>query len=126
MATTKKKTGANKKTAELVATASLKSARMSPRKLRLVLNLIKGKQVEPALQILKFSTKKGARLAQKVLESAVANAREHAKADVDRLWVTGGAVNMSKTLHRYMPAAHGRATPIKKRSAHLTIELGMK
>lgn len=121
MATTKKK-----KSAEPVTSATLKHARISPRKLRLVLNLIKGKQVEPALQILQFSTKKGAKLAHKLLQSAVSNAREQAKADVDRLWVTGGAVNMSRTLQRYMPAAHGRATPIRKRSSHLTIELGLR
>ncbi len=109
-----------------VASATLRSIRMSPRKARLVIDLIRGKQVEPALAILKFSPKKGAKVALKLLQSAVANAREHARADVDRLWVTKGWVDEGQTLKRYMPAAHGRATPIRKRSSHMTIVLGEK
>ncbi len=99
---------------------------MSPRKARLVIDLIRGKQVEPALAILRFSPKKGAKAAYKLLQSAIANAREHARADVDRLWVTKGWVDEGKTLKRYMPAAHGRANPIRKRSSHMTIVLGEK
>lgn len=109
-----------------VARATLRHIRMSPRKARLVVDLIRGKQVEPALAILKYSPKKGAKLAQKLLESAIANAREHARADVDRLWVTKGWVDEGRTLSRYMPAAHGRATPIRKRSSHMTIVVGEK
>jgi len=109
-----------------VATATLRGIRMSPRKARLVIDLIRGKQVEPALAILKFSPKKGAKVAYKLLQSAVANAREHARADVDRLWVTKGWVDEGQTLKRYMPAAHGRANPIRKRSSHMTIILGEK
>lgn len=109
-----------------VTRATLKQIRMSPRKARLVIDLIRGKQVEPALQILQFSTKKGAKFAHKLLQSAVANAREHARADVDRLWITAGWVDEGQTLKRFMPAAHGRATPIRKRSSHMTIVLGEK
>jgi large subunit ribosomal protein L22 len=109
-----------------VAKATLRHIRMSPRKARLVVDLIRGKQVEPALAILKYSPKKGAKLAKKLLESAIANAREHARADVDRLWVTGGWVDEGRTLRRFMPAAHGRATPIRKRSSHMTIVVGEK
>jgi len=109
-----------------VARATAKDVRMSPRKARLVIDLIRGKQVEPAMQILQFSPKKGARIAIKLLESAVANAREHARADVDKLWVTSGWVDAGKTLKRFMPAAHGRATPVRKRSSHMTIVLGEK
>lgn len=109
-----------------VARASLRHIRMSPRKVRLVIDLIRGKQVEPALNILKFSPKKGAAFAHKLLESAVANAREHAQADVDKLWITKSWVDEGRTLKRYMPAAHGRATPIRKRSSHMTIVLGEK
>ena len=119
---------AQKQTAarEEVTRATLKQIRMSPRKARLVIDLIRGKQVEPALQILQFSNKKGAKFAHKLLQSAVANAREHARADVDRLWVTDGWVDEGQTLKRFMPAAHGRATPIRKRSSRMTIVLGEK
>ena len=96
-----------------VARATLKHIRLSPRKARLVIDLIRGKQVEPAMQVLRYSPKKGAKLAYKLLESAVSNAREGARADVDRLWVTKGWVDAGRTLKRYMPAAHGRATPIR-------------
>jgi len=120
-----KKTTKQAKNSE-VATATLRSFRMSPRKARLVIDLIRGKQVEPALAILRFSPKKGAKAAYKLLQSAIANAREQARADVDRLWVTKGWVDEGKTLKRYMPAAHGRANPIRKRSSHMTIVLGEK
>lgn len=109
-----------------VASATLRHIRMSPRKARLVVDLIRGKQVEPALAILKFSPKKGAKLAHKLLQSAIANAREHARADVDRLWVTKSWVDEGRTLKRFMPAAHGRAAPIRKRSSHMTIVVGEK
>jgi large subunit ribosomal protein L22 len=109
--------------------AILRGARISPQKARLVLNLIKGRQIEPALQILQHSPKKGAKLMLHLLQSAVANARElnsrrGSEIDVDNLWVTGGWIGMGTTLKRWMPRAHGRATPIRKRSSHITIVLG--
>jgi large subunit ribosomal protein L22 len=86
--------------------------------------LIKGKQVEPALQILQFNPKKGARIAIKLLKSAIANAKETAGADLDKLWVTGGHVDMGRRLKRIMPRAQGRAMGIEKDSSHITIYLG--
>ena len=121
-----KKAGTKNGVSNEVARATLSDIRMSPRKARLVIDLIRGKQVEPALNVLRYSPKKGSAFAKKLLESAIANAREHAGAAVDRLWVTGGWVNEGRTLKRYMPAAHGRATPIRKRSSHMTIVLGEK
>ena len=109
-----------------IAQATLRHARVSPQKARLVLNLIKGKQVEPALQILQFSPKKVARFTEKLLKSAIANARDKAGADVDKLWVTGGYVGPGSSLKRIMPRAHGRADGIVKRTSHITIFVGEK
>lgn len=109
-----------------VAKASLRHVRISPQKARLIINLIRGKQVEPALQILQYSPKKGAALASKLLKSAIANAREGSGADVDRLWVTGGYVDAGRIMKRYMPRAQGRANLIMKRSSHITILVGEK
>jgi large subunit ribosomal protein L22 len=122
---TKKAKEESQKSGE-IARATLRGIRMSPRKARLVIDLVRGKQVDTALQVLRFSNKKMAALAVKLLESAVANAREQARADVDRLWVTAGWVDEGRTMKRYMPAAHGRANQIRKRSSHMTIILGEK
>lgn len=109
---------------QYVAKATLRHVRIAPRKARLMINMIKGKQVEPALQILQFSPKKSARLTMKLLKSAIANAKEVAGADVDKLWVTGGFVDMGRRLKRIMPRAQGRAMGVEKDSSHITIYLG--
>lgn len=109
-----------------VSRATLKHVRMSPRKARLVVDLIRGKQVGVALQILRFCPKKGAKFAYKLLESAVANAKERENVDVDSLWVTGTWVDAGRTLRRGIPAAHGRMSPIQKRSSHMTLVVGQK
>lgn len=106
--------------------ATLRHARLSAQKARLVINLVKGKQIEPALQILQFSPKKGAVLIEKLLRSAIANAREQKGLDVDKLWVTGGWVNEGPTMKRFMPRARGSADKIRKRSSHITVTVGEK
>jgi large subunit ribosomal protein L22 len=106
--------------------ATLRDVRISAQKARLAVNLIRGKQVEQALQLLRFTPKKSTALVEKLLMSAIANARERNGADADRLWVCGGWVDGGKVLKRYMPRARGMATQILKRSAHITIEVGEK
>ena len=105
------------------ASATLRHVRISPRKLRLMMNLIKGKQLEPAEQILKFSNKKAGEILLKVLTSAKFNAREAKNLDLDKLWVTAGWVDMGRALKRHQARAQGRATPIKKRTSHVTVVL---
>ena len=120
--TSKKKRSARK--SEPVASATLRHVRIPPRKARLVLDLVKGKQLEPALSAVQFHPTKGAKLVYKLLKSAMANAEEKGGVDVDALWVTGGFVDMGKTMKRFTPRAQGRATPIRKRSSHITVQLG--
>lgn len=96
--------------------------RISPRKLRLVADLVRGKQVEHALHILNFTPKRGARFLAKALRSAVANAEQRdSRVDVDALVVSTVKVDGGPTLKRSLPRAHGRATLIRKRTSHLTI-----
>jgi large subunit ribosomal protein L22 len=95
--------------------------RLSPQKARLVVDLIRGKNVGDALNLLEFMPKKGARLVAKTLKSAVANAEHTQNVDVDRLYVKHISVGAGPTLKRFMPRAQGRATPILKRSSHVTI-----
>ncbi|NBW40136.1 50S ribosomal protein L22 [bacterium] len=113
-----------KKKSESVASATLRHVRIPPQKVRLVLDLVKGKQLEPALNAVQFHPTKGGRIVYKLLRSAMANAQEKGDVDVDQLWVTGGHVDMGKTLRRFLPRAQGRATPIRKRSSHITVQLG--
>jgi large subunit ribosomal protein L22 len=103
------------------AEATLKYARISAQKARLVADLIRGQRVEQALNTLSFSTKKGAGLVKKVLESAIANAEHNAGADVDELKVESIQVNEGPTMKRIMPRAKGRANRIMKRTSHITL-----
>ncbi len=103
------------------AEATLKHARISAQKARLVADLIRGQRVEQALNTLSFSTKKGAGLVKKVLESAIANAEHNAGADVDELKVESIQVNEGPTMKRIMPRAKGRANRIMKRTSHITL-----
>ena len=109
-----------------VATATLRHVRLSAQKARLVVNMIRGQKVDPALQILAFSPKKGARLVEKLLKSAVMNAQQTSKVDLDALYVNTAYVDMATPIKRYMPRARGSANLIKKHSSHITITLGEK
>ncbi|WP_295386818.1 50S ribosomal protein L22 [uncultured Thiodictyon sp.] len=103
------------------AEAKLKYARISAQKARLVADQIRGLHVERALNTLAFSTKKGAALIKKVLESAIANAEHNAGADIDALRVESVQVNEGPTMKRIMPRAKGRANRIMKRTSHITL-----
>jgi len=121
--------GSNKiKKAQLavVSSATLGRIRMSPQKVRPVVNLIKGQHVEAALQIMRYSPKKAAKATYKLLQSAVSNAKLHSGVDIDNLWVNKAYVNMSPTLKRYMPMAQGRMTRAFKRCSRITVELGVR
>ncbi|MFT7559924.1 MAG: large subunit ribosomal protein L22 [Flavobacteriales bacterium] len=103
--------------------AHLRGARLSAQKARLVADMIRGKSVEDALDILTFCPKKGAELMKKVLESAIANAEHNESADVDELKVSTVYVNEGTTLKRIKPRAKGRADRILKRSCHITVKV---
>lgn len=106
-----------------ISTASLDGARVSPRKARLVVNMIRGRKVEQALDILVNCDKKTAPLMKKLLLSAVANADRKHGVNVDELFIKRIWVDEAKTLHRFMPRAQGRATPIRKRSSTIKVYL---
>ena len=103
--------------------AVLRNIRISPRKVRLVVNLVKGKPVQYALDVLKMTNKRAAPVVYKMIQSAVANATDKSTVDVDRLIVSEGFVNEGPSLKRWLPRAQGRATPLVKRSSHITIKL---
>ena len=103
--------------------AILKFVRMSPKKARAVADLVRGKKVDEARNILKFSTRKPARLLFKVLESAIANAENNHGADVDELKIKEIFVDQGPVLKRIMPRAKGRADRITKPTSHVTIRV---
>jgi large subunit ribosomal protein L22 len=104
--------------------AILRGVRLSPQKGRLVADQIRGLTVDKALNILKFSPKKGARIIQKVVESAIANAEHNDGADIDELKITRILVEQGPVLKRFRPRAKGRAAKILKPSAHIYVTVG--
>jgi large subunit ribosomal protein L22 len=98
-------------------------ANISAQKARLVADQIRGKSVGEALNILAFSTKKGAHLVKKVLESAIANAEHNEGADIDELRVSAIFVDEGMTMKRIRPRAKGRADRILKRTSHITVKV---
>ena len=105
-------------------TAKLKYARISPQKIRLVADTVRGANVSKALNILKFMPKKGADLIYKVLWSAVENAQNNQGADVDDLKITKIHVDEAPQLKRFAARAKGRGTRIVKRNSHITVAVG--
>ena len=108
------------------ARAFQRGTRQSPYKMRLVIDQIRGKDVNEALALLTFSKKHAAKQISKTLKSAVANAEQAARAtnsalDVDSLYIKHAIINEGPKLKRFMPAAQGRATPIHKRTSHVEI-----
>lgn len=101
-------------------TATHKYARISARKVRLVADLIRGRDVQDALNILKFTPNRAAGMVSKVLTSAIANANE-AEAKVEDLVVDAAYVNEGPTIKRWQPKDRGRANPIMKRTSHITV-----
>ena len=105
------------------AKAVARHIRISPQKARLVADLVRGKNVETAINTLRFMPKKGARLLRKVIESAVANAGQNEAIDIDTLYIKKVFVDGGPMLRRIRPRAMGRATRILKRSSHITVIL---
>lgn len=103
--------------------ASARFIRMSPRKVRLVANLVRGLDVSLAAAQLGFYQKEAARPILKLLRSAVANAEHNNKLSRDRLFIKTITVDGGPTIKRFRPRAHGRAAPIRKRTSHINIIL---
>lgn len=101
--------------------ATLMYARISPTKVRTVINLIKGKDVNEAMAILKFTPKAASPILSKLLKSAIANAENNNNLDVNKLYIAEAYANQGPTLKRIMPRAHGRAYRILKRTSHITL-----
>jgi len=106
--------------------ATHKFARISPQKARLVADLIRGKDVETAVNILAFSDKKAADLIKAVLNSAIANAENNEGADIDELKVTAAYVNAGPIMKRMRARAKGRGNRMLKRISHITVTVGDK
>lgn len=104
-------------------TARLKGAPMSAQKARLVADMVRNMNVSKALDVLKFTPKKGAQLILKLLTSAIANAENNNGADIDELKVGMICVDEATTLKRISPRAKGRANRICKRTCHITIKV---
>jgi large subunit ribosomal protein L22 len=98
-------------------------AKISARKARPVVDLIRGKHVDDAMQILRRTNKRAAYMVDKVLRSAIANADESLEAEMEDLWVKEIRVDEGPTRKRYRPRARGRATPERRRTSHISIIL---
>ena len=103
--------------------ATLRYLRIAPRKVRLVADLIRGKHVEEALNILQFTEKGSSKPLAKLVKSAVANADQMQGVNIDKLYIKTLFVDGGPMMKRYMPRAMGRATPVRHRTSHVTLHL---
>jgi large subunit ribosomal protein L22 len=108
----------------MLVEARIRHARISAQKARLVADQIRSLQVEQAINLLTFSSKKGAGIIKKVLESAIANAEHNEGADIDDLKVAGVQVDEGPTIKRIRARAKGRAGRIFKRTSHISVTVG--
>jgi len=103
--------------------ATHRFARISPLKARLISDMIRGLNAQDALNALRFSHQRAARMIEKVLRSAMANADELGEVDIEALVVKGTWVNEGPRMKRFQPKDRGRAHPILKRTSHITVEV---
>lgn len=108
------------------AKAVARTVRIAPRKVRLVADLIRGKQVGEAVAILRHTPKAASPVVEKLLNSAIANAEHNYEMDVNSLVISQAFVDEGPTLKRYRPRAMGRASAINKRTSHITIVVSEK
>lgn len=108
------------------AKATARTVRIAPRKVRLVVDLVRGKEVGEAVALLKLTNKRAAEVVEKLILSAAANAEHNYDMDVDSLIVSEIYANEGPTLKRFRPRAQGRATGINKRTSHITVLLTEK
>ena len=113
-------------TAVLEAKATLKYARISARKVKIVADLIRGKNVDEALAIVKFTPKASSEVIEKLLKSAIANAEHNYDLESANLYVSEAYVNEGATLKRFRPRAKGMASPINKRTSHVVVVVSEK
>lgn len=106
--------------------ARAKYIRIAPRKVRLVVDLIRGKRVGEAFAILKLTPRGASPVIEKVLKSAVANAENNHNMDIERLYIKEAFVDPGPTLKRFHPRAQGRAYSIMKRTSHITVVVAEK
>ncbi len=108
------------------AKAVARTVRIAPRKVRLVLDLVRGKDVGEAVALLKLTNKRAASVVEKLVLSAVANAEHNYDMDTENLYVSEIYANEGPTLKRFRPRAQGRATQILKRTSHITVVVSEK
>lgn len=108
------------------AKASAKTVRIAPRKVRLVVDLIRGKSIGEAISILKFTPRGASPVVEKVLMSAIANAEHNYDLALENLYVSEAYVNEGPTLKRFRPRAKGSASAINKRTSHITVVVSEK